>query len=383
MQPTASSAALPGFHRGVAKTRSSPSSTNTETSSHGAQRGRVSHVWSYRFSSSCAWTSLPGIALAERRLRVVDQRKPGHAHQDQLALQARCVDLAVEHVDGGDVATRIALRIVEANLPVRLGRQRERADGDGVDVRPSGVQANVRHAERDAQHLRRQRRHETIGDADDERRAPDDVVRGPGRNGAMSGRGPIELVDVRQRSGEARHVRRDAARRRRVRRPIDDQDRRRQRLDPGRLGRACQSRAPRVRRRWRARARCRSTAARPGGSPGRGRPAVPTAASAPATAGPASGIRMSMPIANGSMTARCPGSVRRGASSATATDPCRARLRSSISTTMTGVDATSRGFITWYASNHADWSRTVQGGAHQTSAVSPASSAKPMSAIRP
>jgi hypothetical protein len=45
----------------VAQISSRPSNTNTANSSAAAQDGRCSQVWSYRFSSSCAWISLPGI----------------------------------------------------------------------------------------------------------------------------------------------------------------------------------------------------------------------------------------------------------------------------------------------------------------------------------
>ncbi len=59
--PSMSSAAPCGFQRGVANTSQPPSSRNSAASSIGAHAWRRSSVWSKRFSSSCAWISLPGI----------------------------------------------------------------------------------------------------------------------------------------------------------------------------------------------------------------------------------------------------------------------------------------------------------------------------------
>ena len=144
-------------------------------------RGRESQVWSYRFSSSCAWISATGHALAERRVLKVDHGEPGGADQHQLLPQARRVDLAVEDIDRRYKTTGIPRGVVNAKLPVRFRRSNEIADGNRLDGRTAGVKTQLRHVQRDPQHLHRQRRHEPSANADDKRHAPDHVFRGSER----------------------------------------------------------------------------------------------------------------------------------------------------------------------------------------------------------
>ena len=131
-QPSASSAELRGFHRGVAKTSSVPSSRKASASAaaptlaDAAASGRTG-------SREVAHESrLRASRTPERRVLVLDDAEAGYADEHQLLLDLLRIEPAVQHIDRGDEAIGVVRRIVDADGAVLLGGRDEFAHADAL-----------------------------------------------------------------------------------------------------------------------------------------------------------------------------------------------------------------------------------------------------------
>ena len=141
-------------------------------------------------------------ALAERRRLVIEEAEAGDADDHQLVAHRLGRRAAREHVLGGHEPLIVVPPEVHVERAIRLQRHGERADAELEALTAAIGEAKERRAARHASHFHRQRRHDHLADARNERHAAHHAFRIRADQAATAG-GAIDLRAALQLAVEA------------------------------------------------------------------------------------------------------------------------------------------------------------------------------------